>query len=117
MFYDQFEEQYYNDHAKNCTNYKETLAPIDKWQSCNMDDIIIGDYIYIEYLPSSQKHIYTHVPECGQVINIEYVKCDFTNTNSKHIFIRNHNGCDILINKDGLCMYSSGYDMFIQKKY
>ena len=116
MFFDTFQEEYYIKHTSVCLMFKESIALNEKWQSCTFDDITIGDYIYVEYTPSSQRYIYTHVPECGKVTDIVFVKCEFTNTNNKHIFINNHNDENTLINKDGFCMYSSGYEMNILKK-
>jgi hypothetical protein len=112
--YDSFQEELYNEYKQHCDNYKQSLS--NNWQQCNISNIQINDYIYVEYCPSSLKDIFTHTPECGQVIKIENVKCEINNDFYKNIIIKNHNGENISIIKDWLCYYSSGYDMYILKK-
>ena len=41
------------------------------WISVNFDDIKIGDKIIIEFIPDSQRYIYSYYPKYGEVIHIK----------------------------------------------
>jgi hypothetical protein len=112
--YDSFQEELYNDYKQSCETYKLSLSI--NWQYCNFSDICVNDYIYVEYCPSSLKHIFTHTPECGKVLKIENVYCEVNNNIYKNIIIKNHMDQEISIIKEWLCDYSDGYDMYILKK-
>jgi hypothetical protein len=104
-----FEEiDYYNKYSIKCNKYKSSISKFeDDWTNIQRVDLNIGNYIYVEYTPSSQKYLYTHTPECGKIVEIDEVTED--------IYIINQDNEKISIIKDGLGLYSSAYDMYIQK--
>ena len=78
---------------------------------CREEDLKMGDIIFAEYLPDSQKYIYAHFPEYGTVQEIGE-----DNTKTKvEVTILNHNGDLVKINKDPLSIYSRGYCLFLKK--
>ena len=115
MFYSTYDEETYNKHTDKCIIYKNLLAKPDKWSTCCLDDINVGDYIYVEYCPSSLKNLYEHTPECGQVVEIKNTLCIVTNNNYKDIIIKNHLNDNISIIKDWLGYYSKSYEIYLEK--
>ena len=73
MFEDfELNEMNYNEHKNECDKIKESYGDDSKWKNCYIDELEIGDIIYVEYLPYSQKYLYYHTPECGLVNKIIY---------------------------------------------
>ncbi len=105
MYYDDEEVQYYKEYKNECIKYKNNIGSDNMWKSFE-SNINLGDKIYIEYLPMSQKYIFTHTPECGIVVEIN---------ENKEIFILNHKNQVTNIEKGYLGLYSKAYDMIIYK--
>ena len=62
----------------------------EDWIECREEDLKMGDIIFAEYLPDSQKYIYAHFPEYGTVQEIGE-----DNTKTKvEVTILNHNDHD-----------------------
>ncbi len=105
--FDYFEEEYFNSYKKECDNFKNSLGTDEKWKNINLESSLkINDKIYVEYLPCSQKYLYTHTPECGTIVEI---------TDSGEIIINNHKNIIMNIEKDYLGLYSKAYDMIVKK--
>lgn len=102
--YEEEEYMIYKEYENACIEYKNKLGPENNWISIN-HNIKVGDKIYVEYLPCSQKYMYTHTPECGTVTKI----------NEEGIFICNHENITINLEKGYLGWYSKAYDMLIYK--
>lgn len=117
-FFQNNEENDFNNYCQQCVEYKNKLTDHNHiWISINIDDIIIGDEIFVEYTPDSLKNLYELTSECGKVVNIQLVNCIYkTNNKYTDIFIINHLNQQISIYKGWLGMYSSGYDISICKK-
>ena len=64
-------------------------------------------------------NIYTHCPQYGSITEIKLVKSISPTTNQQieeyDIYILNHNGEIVNLNKDNLSIYSRGYAMFIKR--
>lgn len=95
-----------------------------EWKPIKIDDIHMDDHICISYIPNSQKYLYTHTPEIGIVIKINKINItdpnDYNNEKDQvinDIIIKNADNEEISIYKEGLCYYSRGYDMFIDKLF
>ena len=116
---DSYEEECFNEIADQVIKYKDEISSNpDEWISCTESDIKIGDIIYVYYMPDSQRYMFTHSPECGQVIDI--INKQFEAYNDKIqdelcIIINNHNSTNVFLNKDHLSIYSTGYYMSINK--
>lgn len=112
------EQEHYNNYCQQCTKYKNKLSnETCKWVDTNIDNIKVGDEIYVEYIPSSLKNLYDLTPECGKVVEIQYVDCPYeTNNKYTDIVIINHLDLKISIDKGWLGMYSRCYDVAIYKK-
>ena len=54
-------------------------------EEINIDNLKINDYVYIDFIPDSQKYIYDLTPKLGIISNIEY-----NNDNYPNITIKNH---------------------------
>ena len=91
----------------------------EDWVDCLETDLKLGDIIFAEYSPDSQKYLYTHCPEYGIVTEIGFDEY-YSPTEDKQktevsVTILNHNGNLVKINKDHLSMYSRGYCVYIKK--
>ncbi len=105
--FDCFEEEHFNSYKKDCDNFKNSLGTDEKWKKIDCEsNLKINDNIYIEYLPYSQKYLYTHTPECGTIVEIK---------ESGDIIIKNHKNILLNIEKDHLGLYSKAYDMILKK--
>jgi hypothetical protein len=123
--YSEYEEEEYNKEVDKCEEFKIKYSPNhDDWVGVNENEIDMGDIIYVDYMPVSQKDLYTHTPECGKVIDIKIVKIDtseekvFSESYDNHmiqITILNQHNKEIPITKGGLCYYSVGYFKNIKK--
>ena len=63
------------DAQNNCKNGISQYE--EDWVNCNPADLKLGDIVYVEYYPDSQKYLYTHCPEYGTIQEIneeEYVE-------------------------------------------
>lgn len=91
----------------------------EDWIECYESNLKIGDLVYAEYYPDSQKYLYTHFPECGTVKDIKEITFespfDGKSVKELSIIILNHNGNLIDLNKDHLSNFSRGYFMNIKK--
>ena len=113
---DLYEQEIFYDIEKKCENYKNNITMENMtWKQVSINDVDIGDYIYVKYYPYSLRDLYTHKPEIGKVISNEYSTDAYSNNIQKDIKILNYDNEDISINKGYLCYYSSGYDMEILK--
>ena len=118
------EINFYEEVSNKCNNIKQQQFN-GEWKSIKIDDIQVDDYIFITYTPNSQKDLYTHTPEIGKVIKIDNTDCvnpNNYNDSSTHfiindIIIKNADDEEISIHKYGLCYYSNGYDMYIEKLF
>lgn len=123
MFTD-YEINYYEEISNKCNAIKQQNLN-GEWKSIKIDDIQIDDDIFITYIPNSQKNLYTHTPEIGKVIRIDKTNCVNPNNYNDHsthfiindIIIKNADDEEISIYKYGLCYYSNGYDMYIEKLF
>lgn len=91
----------------------------EDWVECHENSLNVGDIVFVEYFPDSQKHLYTHYPEYGTVQEIKEFTYESPTDNQLvkelSIIILNYNGDLIDLNKDHLSIYSRGYYMFITK--
>lgn len=102
----EIDEEYYFNYKNECDKHKELLGTKGKWLHVNLYDLKVGDIVYLEYLPSSQKYLNYHTPECGKITEI---------SEEKEIFILNHKNEIINIEKGHLGWYSKAYDTIILK--
>lgn len=102
----EIDEEYYFNYKDECDKHKDFLGTNKKWSHVNFNDLKVGDIIYLEYLPSSQKYLNYHTPECGKIIEIN---------DKKEIFILNHKNQIINIEKEHLGWYSQAYDVIALK--
>lgn len=116
----EFEKELHDQESNKTKGLKDTLSchPTD-WALCLDSDIKLGDIVYVEYSPDSQKYLYTHCPEYGTVHKIQIYKqiSPFDNKIIEvvSIDILNHNGEIVNLNKEPLSIYSRGYCMYIEK--
>lgn len=114
------EKTLYDEEYEKTISSKNTISiyPED-WVECNESDLALGDIVYVEYSPDSQKHLYTHYPEYGSVQKIEleeyYSPFDEKTKTEPSITILNHEGRLVKLNKYHLSMYSRGYFISIKK--
>ena len=103
-------------------NYINEIENIIKNKNCtsiNIDKIKIGDFIYINFMPDSQKYIYDLYPKCGYVSSIEIINNinPFTNKKEKNynIIIKNMSNINENLLHDGVSYLgqSLGYDYII----
>lgn len=91
----------------------------EDWVDCIEKELKLGDIIFAEYSPDSQKYLYTHCPEYGTVKEISvdeyYSPTEDKQRTEVSVTILNHNGNLVKINKDNLSMYSRGYCIYIKK--
>ena len=66
-FYNDYEIEEY----EKATNEIKLIISNKKLKKVNLNEIKIGDMIYISFYPCSQKYIYTLIPKIGKVISIE----------------------------------------------
>jgi hypothetical protein len=116
----EIEQEIYEKEQKKAINYKNGFSENEElWITGDEEDLKVGDIIYINYSSDSQKYMYTHTPECGEIQEIYYEKyispIDESITDELNIKILNHNNELINLNKERLSIYSKGYFMFIQK--
>ena len=106
------EKEIYDNEYTKAVGSKDALSiHQEDWVECREEDLKMGDIIFAEYLPDSQKYIYKHFPEYGTVQEIGE---DNTKTEVE-VTILNHNGDLVKINKDHLSIYSRGYCLFLKK--
>ena len=114
-----FEKELYDIEYEKATSRKVSISIFtEDWIECNLEDLKVGDIIYVDYFPDSQKYIYTYPPEYGNVDSIEEVMVtDLNNKTTKELSIKivNHNGQLVELVKDNLSIYSRGYFMSIKK--
>jgi len=114
------EKMLYDKEVESAT-FQKTIhsAHSEDWVECKIDNLTIGDVIYVEYFPDSQKYLYTHYPEYGYVrdINVNKYKSELDGRiiEELNVEIMNHNGKLVNINKEALSIYSKGYGMNIVK--
>lgn len=115
-----FDKEIYDEEYEKANSKKNAISTnSEDWKDCNINDLKVGDIIYVDYFPDSQKYIYTYYPEYGTVQEI-YDECYESSSNGNirkelSIKILNHNGELVNINKDNLSIYSRGYFMTIKK--
>ena len=103
-------EDNFNTQKEKCDKYKEKL-PSNKWIEKNLDNLIIGDIVYVRYSAYSQLKMYIHANEIGKIIKI-FRKNDIV----YNVTIINQNKKKVNIIKDGFGYgfnESSCYDMSI----
>ena len=109
----------FNEEYENYTKYHNEITNIIKNKECiqkNIDEISIGDYVYITFLPDSQKYIYELHPKYGVIKSIEIINYlnPFTNKNEKHydIIIKNNDNDNENLLHEGVSFLggSLGYD-------
>lgn len=102
-----------------CANYIATNFNVQINDSTfvlsDINELHIDDIIYVNYLPSSLKHLYELFSECGKIIDIKTSK-DVFNNKFTDIIILNHNNEITSIFKYWLGDYSPNYDVLIRKK-
>ena len=117
--YSQEDIDLFNLQTEKATNYKNSISSNKKdWIYYSESKLKIGDIIFVEYLPCSQKYIYYHYPECGVVQTIDtntYYSAEDVNKTELCIKILNSDKQLININKEHLSMFSRGYDTIILK--
>jgi hypothetical protein len=116
----EIEREIYDSEREKAQRFKNVLSSSqDDWIDCMESDLKIGDVIYVEYLPDSQKYMYTHSPEYGTVREINtdeyYSPIEDKQKSFLCITIKNQNDQLVKINKDHLSIYSTGYYMCIKK--
>lgn len=114
------EKTMYDDESEKVISCKNAISVYpEDWVECSESDLKIGDIVYVEYSPDSQKHLYTHYPEYGSVQKIglgEYYSPSDDKTKTElSITILNYDGRLVKLNKDHLSIYSRGYCMYIKK--
>jgi len=67
MLFDNNEENYYN----TCYEQIETLINVKSYSEIFINDLKIGQTIFVTFSPDSQKYIYTLYPKCGYVHSIK----------------------------------------------
>ncbi len=102
----EIDEEYYFNYKNECDEHKDFLGKKDKWSYINLCNLKVGDIVYLEYLPNSQRYLNYHTPECGKITEIN---------EEKEIFILNHKNQIINIEKGHLGLYSKAYDIIILK--
>jgi hypothetical protein len=110
-------EIHYNDYYKQCLKHKNKITDINQiWIDINIDDVKVGDDVFIEYHQNSLKNFFDLTPECGKVVEIELLNCPVNNNKYKNILIINHLNQKISIDKEWSGLYSRCYDITIYKK-
>ncbi len=114
------EKDLYDNKYETVNSLKDALSRhSEDWISCKEEDLKVGDIIFVEYSPDSQKHLYTHNPEYGtvQAVGVEkYYSANEDKTKTElAVQILNHEGQLVNINKDHLSMYSRGYCINLKK--
>jgi len=109
MFYNEYDINYYELINNNINN----IIINKKVKEIHIDDIKIGDYIYITFIPDSQKYIYSLYSKIGKVIKI-----DLENKNIldfPDIIIMNNDGYEENILHGSYAYYgnSLGYNYYI----
>jgi hypothetical protein len=115
-----FEKEVYDQEYEKANNCKDAISQYEEdWVNCYPENLKLGDIVYVEYFPDSQKYIYTHCPEYGLIeeINEEEYQHPVNGNTFKEMYIKilNHNGQIVNLNKDHLSIYSKGYYMNIKK--
>jgi hypothetical protein len=111
----QFEQEIYDAEYEKIIELKNTLSAYpEDWVTSTEFDLKIGDIIYVEYCPDSQKYMYTHCPEYGTVQEIGLDEFD-DKKQKISIKILNYKGQIVDLNKEHLSIYSCGYCMYIKK--
>lgn len=78
MFLDSDIEDYENT-INQLNEWREKLMeenPAGTWNFASFEELNIGDIIYVDYLTSSQKYIYTFTPVWGTVISSGKIFCE-----------------------------------------
>lgn len=120
------EKTFYDEEYEKAISYKNAISTYSEdWveilESELQSKLKVGDIIYVEYFPDSQKHLYSYYPEYGSVQQIGLSEYYLPSDNKTHtrtqlsITILNHNGELVDIIKDNLSIYSRGYCMWIKK--
>jgi hypothetical protein len=114
------EKALYDEECDKALSAKNRLSPYpEDWVECGESNLKIGDIVYVEYSPDSQKHLYTHYPEYGIVEEIGFDEYYSPNGDTVKkeiaITINNHDGQMVKLNKGHLSIYSRGYCMWIKK--
>lgn len=116
----EYEREFFETEYDKVNEKKDSISsdPND-WINCTESELNIGDTICVNYLPDSQKYLYTHTPELGIIKKIEIIefKSFIDNKIKKEfsIIIHNHNDELVDINKGNHSIYSKGYCIYIQK--
>ena len=113
--YDFDREQYEAEAEKALSRKKSISTYSEDWVRCAEEKLKVGDIVYVEYSPDSQKYIYTHTPEYGSVQEIQVEKSEDGKEKKYLITILNHNGDLVNLDKGDLSIYSRGYCMYIEK--
>ena len=97
-----------------CNNIIQNIIKDKSCTEIEINNIKVGDYIYIEFIPDSQKYIYTLYPKCGCVelitINKVYNSIQKKYENVYDIIIRNNNNIEENLLHDSVSnAYSFGY--------
>jgi hypothetical protein len=118
--YNCVEEEIFDSEQEKAINMKNSISQYpEDWIDCYEKDLKVGDIVYVEYSPDSQKYIYSYTPQYGSIKEIKLVESISPTTDKKieeyDIHILNHNGEMVNLNKDNLSIYSRGYTMYIKK--
>jgi hypothetical protein len=65
--------EFYNTNETNIYNIIKDKTK----QEINIDSLKIGDYVYISFIPDSQKYIYDLTSKLGKVIKIDNIDKEF----------------------------------------
>ena len=105
-------EQYEIDNYEKINNYINKIIVNKNIKQIYIDDIKVGDYIYINFTPDSQKYIYNLTSKIGKVINIDLENNMF---NLPNIIILNDDGDEEELLHGSYAYYgnSLGYNYYI----
>jgi hypothetical protein len=114
------EKKFYDFESNKANQLKDSLSTrTDEWIDCDEQNLKVGDIIYVEYLPDSQKYLYTYHPQFGKVTEInteeDYSSIDKKRKSFLSIKIVNQNNKVENLNKEHLSIYSRGYYILIKK--
>ena len=63
MYYEQNEIDYYENEIKKINN----IIDKKKMIMCDITELKVGQYVFVEFFPFSQKYIYTLLPKLGKI--------------------------------------------------
>lgn len=118
--YMDIEHELYDAEYKKALCKKDAISTFSEdWVDCSESNLKVGDIVFVEYSPDSQKNLYTLCPEYGIIEEIKEITYESAIDNrlvkELSIIIVNHNGNLVDLNKNHLSIYSRGYYMNIKK--